>query len=218
MIKKTIGLFCLSCSALATAGTMGETPKLPAFYIGAFGGYGQIDGTLQGGDFSQARLSLGIRAPQAYKNVLLGAEIAVQSGNTMQLYATDEVIALAGDLPIQATLKPLLDILATAKLPLYSSFDLILKGGIAYRQLQLNSVSSPQDSLSKVNGEFQAGLSYPLSEHAQLTAMYQGIYSTSNANVQFTSTSVSNFFSLGDVSISNIPTQQAGFLGIEYTF
>ena len=56
----------------------------------------------------------------------------------MRLSASDAVIAAGGGLPIQATLKQMLDLLVTAKFqisntPIYA----IVKGGIAYRQLQL---------------------------------------------------------------------------------
>jgi len=117
-------------------------------------------------------------------------------------------------------LKPLVDLLATVRYQAGpdSPYAVILKGGIAYRQLQLNGISSTKDSLSKVNGEFQAGLGYQLTEHAQLTAMYQGIYSSSNAGVQFNSTDNLGLMNVGYISVAQIPTQNSGFLGIDYTF
>ncbi len=42
-----------------------------------------------------------------------------------------------------------------------------------------------------------------------MTGFYQGIYSGSNAGV--------GLDSAGNVTISRIPTQQAGFIGFEYT-
>jgi opacity protein-like surface antigen len=219
MIKKNLALslLSLSCSLPITAGTMGSihptsAPYSPLFYVGAFGGYGAIDGAEgQYGRFTQGRLTLGFHGID-FKNILLGAELGVQSGNSMRLSANADLIELTGGLPIQATLKPFFDALVTAKYRFQTRHPLsaIIKGGIAYRQLQLDNRSSSRDSLSKVNGEFQAGLGYNITEHVMLTAMYQGIYSGSKAHVRLNS--------LGDVTISRIPTQQAGFLGVEYSF
>lgn len=75
MIKKTlvVSLLSLGCSLPVVAGTMGDALSLPSYYVGAFGGYGTVDGGIeQDGNFSQARLTLGVRAPHAYKNLLLG--------------------------------------------------------------------------------------------------------------------------------------------------
>ena len=143
---------------------------------------------------------------------MLGAELGVQSGNTMRLNASQDIIDAAGELPIQSTLKPFVDALITVQYQFHPSRPLfaILKGGIAYRQLQLNDRSSSQDSLSKVNGEFQAGLGFGVTENIRITALYQGIYSTSNPGIALNSVS--------DVTISHIPTQQAGLLGVEYCF
>jgi len=217
MIKKTLilSLLGLSCSLPAISGTMGNVNSTPAssmFYVGGFGGYGVTDGAYgQDGNFTQGRLTLGVHGMN-YKKLLLGAELGVQSGNTMRLSASPDVINAAGALPIQSTLKPLLDALVTVKyqLPTANPISAILKGGIAYRQLQLNDRTSSEDNLNKVNGEFQGGLGYNITEHVMLTAMYQGIYSASNAGLSLNS--------LGDVTLSHIPTQQAGFLGVEYSF
>ncbi|MCR9192487.1 MAG: hypothetical protein NXI01_07485 [Gammaproteobacteria bacterium] len=225
MIKKTLGLgvLCLTCSLPSIAGTMGDDAVFPEVYLGVFGGYGKYEGGVgQDGNVTQLRLTLGARAPQAYtyKNFQIGGELGVQTGNSQRLSATTAVSALNGGLPFQATVKPLIDLLATLtyKIQPDSPYAVILKGGIAYRQLQLDGVSSNKDSLSKVNGEFQAGLGYRLSEHAQLTAMYQGIYSSSNAGVNFVSTNNLGFVNAGYFTVSQIPTQNSGFLGIDYTF
>lgn len=87
----------------------------------------------------------------------------------------------------------------------------ILKGGIAYRQVQLDDRTSTYgDGLSHVTGELQAGLGMNVTEHVLLNVFYQGIYSNSNASVSLDSS--------GNTPITHIPTQQAGFLGVEYSF
>ncbi|PJD92543.1 MAG: hypothetical protein CK424_05425 [Legionella sp.] len=216
-----LGLCLLHCAASAVAGTMGEASTLSPFYVGAFGGYGKINGAIKDdGNFAQGRLAIGARAREPFQHMLLGGELGIQTGNTMRLSSSDTVLDLSGNLPFQSTLKPVLDALVTLKFQVQpeSPFAVILKGGIAFRQLQLNDRTSISDSVSTVNGEFQAGLGYRITERMQLTAMYQGIYSNNNANVQFTSVAADDFFDIGYTTISRIPTQQAGFLGIEYTF
>ena len=220
-MKKLLGLSCLLSSLSLMAGTMGETATFSPVYLGVYGGYGNIDGAInQDGNFTQFRSALGARLPWKPLNLQLGGELGVQWGNIMRLSATEDIIDINGGLPIQATLKPIADALVTLKYQLSpeSPVSVLLKGGIAYRQLQLNAQTSPTDALSKVNGELQAGLTYQLSEHAQFIAVYQGIYSSSNAGVQYTSLGFDGYFDYGYLTISQIPTQQSGFLGIEYTF
>lgn len=214
-MKKTLAtLVCLTCSLpVFAANYKGETPAPAAptgVYMGLYGGYGDVDGAYKNdGEVTEGRFALGYQFYN-YDFLGFGAEVGVQSGNTMRLSASDAVIEAGGGLPVQATLKPLVDVLLTVKGALTTSMPVvvILKGGIAYRQLQLEDRSSHNDSLRKVNGEFQAGLGYPLTEHAMLTAYYQGIYSESDAGVSVDSTG--NY-----TSISHIPTENSGFLGLE---
>ena len=223
-MKKILALICLSCSlpAMAMQNYKDESPHHPdestgwwspsRLYLGAYGGYGTVDGAYgQDGQFTQGRLALGLRAID-YNIASFGVETGVQLGNDMRLSASSTLIDASGGLPIQATLKQFIDLLLTVKFQLLPNYPLvaILKGGIAYRQLQLDDRTSSQDSLRKVNGEFQAGLGYKLTEYVMLTALYQGIYSNNNAGISIDAT--------GDnIYISRIPTQQAGFLGLEFT-
>ena len=193
---------------------MGDVVTNPSFfYIGAYGGYGAVSGGYKhDGKVAQGRLSLGHHVKQ-YKNVFFGGEIGIQSGNTMRLEASPSVINPATDLPPQATLKPLIDLLFTAKGQILPEKNLyyLLKGGVAYRQLQLDDRTATYgDGLSNVTGELQAGLGMNITEHVFLNVFYQGIYSNSTAGVTLDSA--------GNTPISHIPTQQAGFLGIEYSF
>ncbi len=183
----------------------------PLLHVGAYGGYGVVNGAYKNdGQTAQARLTLGISA-FTYKNLLIGAELGIQSGNTMRLKASSAIISASGDLPIQSTLKPLLDLLITLKTQLVADRPLfgIAKGGIAYRQLQLNDRTSSSDSLQKINGELQIGLGYNLTQQLMLTAFYQGIYANGSAGVSIDASGDNTY-------IKHIPTQQAGFLGLEY--
>ena len=60
-----------------------------------------------------------------------------------------------------------------------------------------------------MNGELQAGLAYNLTSHVRISTFYQGIYSGSNAGLALNSA--------GDITLGRIPTQQAGFIGFEYS-
>lgn len=213
MLKKTILLGALSvASGLASAGGMGDTTYVSPFYVGTYGGYGVVDGGYsQDGNVAFGRLALGMHGKDFYR-WQIGGEVGVQSGNYMRLAASQAVIGGGGGLVPQANLKPLLDLLVTVKggVGFNTPYYYLLKGGIAYRQLSLTDRNSSQDTLNKVSGEFQGGLGVNLTEHVMLNAFYQGIYSSSNAGVALNS--------VFDTTIANIPTQQAGFLGIEYSF
>lgn len=217
----TTGLITLAFALPASAspkhtdykGEMAPVAAAPAswLYMGAYGGYGDINGAYhQDGQFTQGRLAIGVHTPNYYRVLSVGAETGVQWGNDMRLEADETLVDQAGGLPIQTTLKPLVDLLLTMRIQFGadSAWFAVFKGGVAYRQLQFIDRSSSDDHLRKVNGEFQAGLGYNLTDHATITAFYQGIYSGNNAGVTLDADQF--------VHLNRIPTQQAGFLGLEY--
>ena len=213
-------LICLSLFAEKKASNSSPASPPPAkgstnspswLYAGAYGGYSVISGGYRSdGNVAQARFAIGGEAP-IWMRTIFGIEAGVQSGNQMRLKADPSIIALTGGLPIQVTIKPFVDFLATAKWQMFRDrpFYHLIKGGIAYRQLQLNDRSSGQANLGKVNGEVQAGLAYQATRRARLVAYYQGIYSGSKAGV--------NVNAIDDITLSRIPTQQGGFLGVEFS-
>lgn len=212
MINKIFvaSVLSITCACAVFAG--GAEQASPLVYVGGYGGYGTVSGGYKNdGNTAQGRFALGVYStPFRYWNI--GGEFGIQSGNTMRLAAPATVVDPATGLPPQATLKPLLDFLFTVKgrmLPEKPWFY-FLKGGVAFRQLQLDDRTAATDSLSQAAGEFQAGLGVAITEHAMISAFYQGIYSDSNAGVSLDTA--------GNTSIAHIPTQQAGFLGVEYTF
>ena len=184
-------------------------------YMGVFAGYGTIkDMQRDTGQSAIERVVIGFDSV-SWWIATFGAELGVQTGNTMRhstIPAPDEFTEPPlGTAPIQLTLKPVIDFLITAKVRPLTEFPVyvIVKGGFAYRHLQVNDRDSIP-SLKKVNGEFQAGIGYEVTQHASLTAYYQGIYSEDCAGL-----SADPITSTG--SFKHIPTQQAGFIGLEYS-
>jgi len=210
-------IFALPTFALPVASTSPTPASIQLCfhpYMGVFAGYGNINNMLSNdGQSAIERLVIGFDS-FSWQMVTLGAELGVQTGNTMRtatVPAPNEFTEPPlGTLPIQLTLKPVLDLLVSAKIypsqryPVY----VIVKGGIAYRQMQVDDRDSIP-SLHEVDGELQAGLGYDVNTHVRLSAFYQGIYSGSAG---LTANSVTD-----TGSFSNIPTQQAGFVGFEYS-
>ena len=179
-------------------------------YTGAYAGYGVIDDAYKNdGQFVQGRLAIG--GLYLSNNYMAGAELGVQSGNTMHLSNDENLVLATGGLQWSATLKPIVDLLISTKFRIVSNQSLYFnfKAGAAYRTLQLDDRTSANYSISRVNPEAQVGLSYNITTNTMLTILYQGIYSSSSV-----SASINDY---GNGTISNIPTQQAGFIGVEYS-
>lgn len=208
-------IFIITGSVLSLnsiAGTMGPEPIQADTYIGALlpwaiiGSLGYVnyqntsdcDGQTALGRFAIAKDLLDTR----YLN--FGFELGVQSGNTMRLDVSEATLDELGGLPIQSTMKPMLDLLATVKIystknPLFAQ----IKGGAAYRQWQFDNRNSI-NNLSKIAGEIQAGLGYSIGHLASLSLLYQGVY---GGNPNFT---VSEACPSGYVS--TLPRQQGVLL------
>lgn len=188
-----------------------EPEKRPSYvYLGAYGGYGVLEG-MHGSDgqTAQGRFSLGVNLYEK-KWFHLAFEAAVQNGNEGRLkIANGSTLTAIGSLYPQATLKMFPDFLFVMRFDFYKDLFLLFKGGFAYRQFILTDRISTQDSLHRINGEFQAGFGYQLSDQVRLIALYQGIYSMGGADLRFTSSN--------DVLLGQIPTQQAGWIGIDYS-
>ena len=146
----------------------------------------------------------------AFKNIRLGMEIGVQSGNTARLAIPQVTLDEIGGLPPQVTIKPMLDLLATVSwqplenIPVFG----LIKPGIAYRRMQLNDRVTFND-LSQVAFEIQAGLDMQISDRANLSLNYQGIFDGSTIYTINTTTSTGH--------ISNIPMQNGLLLSVSYT-
>lgn len=150
------------------------------------------------------------RAFSSLKNVHIGAEAGVQNGNTMRIGMSQESMAELGALlPVQTTVKPMLDLLATATFNPLSSMPVfaVVKSGIAYRRMQINDRVTFND-LSEVAFEVQAGLGMNISDRASLSLNYQGIF---NGTTRYT---INTTELTGH--ISNIPNQNGVLLSLSY--
>lgn len=141
--------------------------------------------------------------------IAIGAELGVQNGNTMRLTTSNGAIDTLGGLPIQTTIKPILDLLVTVKTEPFiklPAFGLV-KGGVAYRQWQLNDRTSV-NNIQNIAGEVQAGLGMTLNQQASLSLLYQGIY---GGNPNFQTNAIKSTGHL-----NNIPIQQGILFSLSY--
>lgn len=147
-----------------------------------------------------------------YNIGVIGFEIGVQNGNTMRILASQEAQDSLGGLPIQSTVKPMMDLLITLKTTNFSvikiPFLAQFKFGSGYRHWQFNDRDTIND-LSQWAGEIQSGLGYPINEKASLALLYQGLFG-SNPNFILNKTNQTGH-------VTHIPIQHGVLLGLSIT-
>lgn len=106
----------------------------------------------------------------------LGGELAVQTGNRMDLEIPQSAQLILGDLPIETTVKEMIDLLATVKTQMFGTtpFFLIAKGGAVYRQLKIDRDSV--NNKSQFSAEAQGGVGLQIDSSAYLSVLYQGFF------------------------------------------
>ncbi|OJY25360.1 MAG: hypothetical protein BGO90_00910 [Legionella sp. 40-6] len=136
----------------------------------------------------------------------LGLEIGVQNGNTMRLNISKPVLDMLGGEPVTVTIKPLFDTLVTLKVKPFNSLDLLglLKGGLAYRQLQVDR--NEVNNLEKIDPELQTGLEYRVNENGSLFLTFQHVFGR-NPNYQ-----VNPLIETG--YIEELPSQNSILIGL----
>lgn len=220
-----LGAIAAGCalSLSAVAGTMGATQEYRPWSVIGSVGYTWFDKAYDGGRFADATAQSAIGDGQtvlgrfaiardfgSFSMAHFGLELGVQNGNTMRLGIPQVTLDVVGGLPVQTTVKPMLDLLATAttdSLGNYPVFALV-KAGIAYRRMQVNDRVTFND-LSQVAFEVQGGLGMHISDRASLSLNYQGVF---NSNTTYT---VNPTTFTGH--ISNIPNQNGLLLSLAYT-
>lgn len=136
-----------------------------------------------------------------------GLEMGIQNGNQMRLDLPKKTVDVLGGVPLVGTAKPLIDALITIKTPSLSSTTplfALAKGGVAYRQLQMDRESI--NDRAQFSPEIQAGLGYKVSECLDVHLMVQYVLG-SNPDVQVDAMTERGW-------IANIPSQRAIFLGL----
>jgi len=223
-LKMLMAGCAISLSAIATAGSMGalnSEEAHPWSIIGSLG-YTWYDGAYSGGitadvdaqnAIGDGQTALGrfavARDLWAYKKIHFGGEIGVQSGNDFRLPIPQITLDEIGGVMTQATIKPMLDFLATATWQPMESKPVfgVVKLGVAYRRMIIDDRVTFND-LSQAAFEVQAGLGMPISERATISLNYQGVF---DGNTTY---NVNTTASIG--MITNIPMQNGLFLSIGY--
>jgi hypothetical protein len=206
----------------AMAGTMGPLqpkpvapiqagPFLPWIVIGSLGythyqNVNECDDSTAFGRFAISKDLISSR----FSN--FGLEVGLQSGNSMRLSVSEVTLDELGGLPIQSVMKPMLDVLVTARsVPLGSTpFFAQFKGGITYREWQFQGRDSVPNK-SEFAGEVQAGFGYSITQVASVSLLYQRVYG-GNPNFNVSDVCPSGF-------IETLPTQQGIMLSFSlHTF
>lgn len=205
-----LSLACMPLSAIAgSMGAVAAPVSHPWSVTSSLGYTVYQDMYRSDGQTALGRLAIG-RDAYTGRVLIWGLEVGVQSGNTMRYYPSQAAIDALGGLPIQTTVKPMLDVLATLKT---ASFGVIpvfvqLKGGAAYRRWQFNDRDSIHDK-SQIAGEVQAGLGYAVSERSSVSVSYQGVFGR-NPDFRFNADSAT-------ARVSNISVQNGVLLALTLT-
>lgn len=210
---KFLGVVIGALSFSSFAGTMGSIspPPAPAGLWGVTGsiGYTHYENMYRGdGNTALGRFALE-RQLYAGNTLRWGLELGVQSGNSMRVAANQVDTDALGGLPIQSTVKPMLDLLVTLKTTpfLIDSIYAQVKGGAAYRRWQFENRDSIND-LTQFAGEVQAGLGVPVSANFDLSLSYQGVYG-GNPNLVVNALNQT-------AHVSTIPIQHGVLLGLTW--
>jgi hypothetical protein len=218
MLKKAVRLLlngCLLCvSASSFAGTMGAPPPMPLIEVHPWSvtaslGYTSYEYGAHGtGQTPVGRLGIG-KALCDFGATSFGLELGVQNGNTMHLFIPQSQLDALGGLPVEATITPLLDLLATLRISVASTSTVFidLKGGAAYRRMYIDRDSV--NSKSQFAGEFQGGVGMPITDSSTISILYQGVY---GGSLDFT---VNTTAFTGH--IANIPVQNGVLISLNIT-
>lgn len=146
----------------------------------------------------------------SFGNSQLGLEIGLQSGNQMRFDIPKKTIDMLGGVPIVGTIQPALDLLLTLNTPLSTSLPLtgIIKGGLSYRQLRMDRIEIKD--IGELSPEMQVGLGYEISNNLSINLVYQHLF---GGNPNFTLNAMTE-----TGVIAHIPSEDAVFLGLKFTF
>jgi len=169
------------------------------------GGYGVFNNVLYNdGQTGVLHLAIGVQGDQ-----VVGLELGIQTGNRMRIN-TNNVIKAIGDAPVYLTIKPPLDLLLTitSHLGLLPVF-IQAKGGAVLLQGMIDSVTIKNQT--QFRPEAQLGFGVDVTPLISLIAYYQCLFGN---NPALTHPNVS----AGTANLPNLPTFQAGFIGMQMRF
>lgn len=214
LVKLTSCALLLGATITYFSQALAQPKPCPWIFSGSVG-YGLfLDMYKNDGQTALGRLSVG---KEVFKSdemafgseISLGLELGVQTGNSMRPGNEQPTLDLFG-LPIQSTLKPTIDFLATLRTNTLENVPLFmqLKAGVAYRHWQFETFESI-NSISKIAPELQLGVGYLISDMAFITFSYQGIFG-GNPDFSVNTTQITG-------TVINIPSQNALLVGFSLT-
>jgi len=206
-MKKIIIVLSLFCAGFFSSAQACFTCDMPLhFGISADMGFTQYSNVYhQDGQSVLGRLSLQTQySPSDF--FALGIEAGLQNGNTMRLNLPKSTLDLLGGEPVSILVKPTIDLLGTIQVTPFDDFGLfgVLKGGVAFRQLQV--VRNEINDLSKTSPEFQGGLGYKINDNMAFHINYQQIF---GGDPNYLADPINE-----TAVISNIPGQKTILLGL----
>lgn len=175
-------------------------------FNGAFGVSSYSSALNREGEAALGKLSLGMMIYR--ENLGFGIEGGIQSGNTMHLKFSNNDLFILGGVPLEVQIKPMLDISVNFQMRLNEDFFGIVKGGVVFRQMQINEEAL--NDLRDIAPKIEAGFGYQLSEQLVVNLMYQYIFGKAPV------LSINPVMERG--FLANIPSSQALMLGVSYNF
>jgi hypothetical protein len=167
----------LTCSVSASANSFSNTdPSLLPWSLEMGLGYTHIqdmyksDGNTPIGRFGIAKELIN------YSVFHGGVELGIQSGNSSRPSVPQNILDQLGGLQIDSTIKPMLDLLLTARLypSCDSSFFGLLKLGAAYRMWQFTRTTV--SDIREIDPELQIGVGMDMNQLFRMSLAYQRIF------------------------------------------
>lgn len=180
------------------------------WYAVVSGGFGVFSKMMKSDGYTpMARMALG-RDVLSFKDATVGLEAGLQNGNRARIKTTGAVLAALGGPAVQSTLKPVIDLLVTVHSKMLhhgNGLGVFAKVGGALRMMQFDRTSL--HNARKINPELQFGLEKDVSNQLAVNVFYQGIYGGTSR------LAVTGALGAGRGNITNIPSQQAIFIGLK---
>ena len=135
-----------------------------------------------------------------------GLELGVQTGDNARPKVSQNVLNQLGGLQIDSTIKPMLDLLLTARVyPTCYDIFAQIKAGAVWRTWQFTRTTV--NDVSKVDSELQIGIGYDINRSFRMSLSYQGIFGENGGFNASCPTCATRFW-------GGIPSENAVILGM----